>query len=62
MEAAKKPLEEAQANLASKQADSAAAAKAKEVAYLALTEAKKQLAILEALEEAQAERNSDYSK
>ncbi|GHN12167.1 hypothetical protein [Lactobacillus delbrueckii] len=41
-----------QANLASKQADSAAAAKAKEAADLALTEAKKHLAILEALEEA----------
>lgn len=43
---------EVQANLASKQADSAAAAKAKEAADLALTEAKKYLAILEALEEA----------
>lgn len=38
--------------MASKQADSDAAAKAKEVADLALTEAKKHLAILEALEEA----------
>ncbi|UYX12132.1 hypothetical protein OKX59_05970 [Lactobacillus delbrueckii subsp. indicus] len=38
--------------MASKQADSAAAAKAKEAADFALTEAKKHLAILEALEEA----------
>ncbi len=38
---------EVQANLASKQADSAAAAKIKEAADLALTEAKKHLAILE---------------
>ena len=38
--------------MASKQADSAAAAKIKEAADLALTEAKKHLAILEALEEA----------